>query len=63
MRRTRMARRVRSALAPVGAALLATLPLLSPTPGFCEEPADFLLARPRYSIGIRGGYAINEMPE
>jgi hypothetical protein len=45
--------------APLAATLLA-LPLLCPRPASGQEDADFQFVAPRFSIGVRGGYAISQ---
>ena len=53
MRRTTLA--THSFFAPLVAALF----FLCPGAASCQEPTDFQFAAPRYSVGIRGGYAIS----
>jgi hypothetical protein len=57
MRRTTQT--THSFLAPLVATQLTALLFLCPRPAPCQEPTDFEFAAPRFSIGIRGGYAVN----
>jgi hypothetical protein len=59
MRRRMTSRHERSSFSTLAAAWLTALTLLSPAAAFCQDPTGFQFQAPRYSVGIRGGYAVN----
>ena len=59
MRGTTLTKCARSAFIRLTAILPTALLLLSPQAGFAQQPDDFLFAAPRFSLGVRAGYAIS----